>query len=172
MTDSIPPYTTTSFQLRIATSSDVDSISQLAERIWLKHYTAIIGTAQIDYMLNLFYSATALHEQIQEGQVFHLIYSEDHLIGYVAVSKKAEGDYFLNKFYIDQSHQGKGLGKAVFKAIISEYSQLKTLRLTVNRKNYTSINFYFRLGFLIEKVEDFDIGNGYLMEDFVMKWSR
>jgi diamine N-acetyltransferase len=42
------------------------------------------------------------------------------------------------------------------------------LRLTVNRKNFKAINFYFKNGFIIESVKDFDIGNGYLMEDFVM----
>jgi ribosomal protein S18 acetylase RimI-like enzyme len=46
----------------------------------------------------------------------------------------------------------------------------KTIRLTVNRQNFKSINFYFKLGFKIEKVADFDIGNGYFMNDFVMLW--
>ena len=46
--------------------------------------------------------------------------------------------------------------------------QPQTLRLTVNRQNYKSINFYFKNGFVIEKTADFDIGSGYFMNDFVM----
>jgi RimJ/RimL family protein N-acetyltransferase len=42
------------------------------------------------------------------------------------------------------------------------------IKLTVNRQNFKSINFYFKNGFKIEKVEDFDIGNGYWMNDFIM----
>jgi hypothetical protein len=38
----------------------------------------------------------------------------------------------------------------------------------VNRQNYKAINFYFKLGFKIQTVADFDIGNGYVMNDFVM----
>ena len=46
------------------------------------------------------------------------------------------------------------------------------LRLTVNRQNFKSINFYFKNGFKIEQVADFDIGNGYVMNDFVMVWRK
>jgi ribosomal protein S18 acetylase RimI-like enzyme len=42
------------------------------------------------------------------------------------------------------------------------------MRLQVNRQNYTAINFYFKLGFTIERVADFDIGHGFFMNDFVM----
>ena len=45
----------------------------------------------------------------------------------------------------------------------------KTYTLTVNRQNYKSINFYFKNGFIINEIADFDIGNGYVMNDFVMK---
>jgi hypothetical protein len=34
--------------------------------------------------------------------------------------------------------------------------------------NYKSVNFYFRLGFIIEKTTDIDIGDGYFMNDFIM----
>ena len=40
----------------------------------------------------------------------------------------------------------------------------------VNRMNYKAVNFYFKSGFTIEKVADFDIGDGYFMNDFVMIW--
>ena len=46
--------------------------------------------------------------------------------------------------------------------------QIKTIRLTVNRKNHIAINYYFKNGFMIEEVKDFDIGDGYEMNDFVM----
>ena len=55
--------------------------------------------------------------------------------------------------------------------MIAEFKP-QTIRLQVNRMNYKAINFYFKHGFVIEKVADFDIGDGYFMNDFVMIWRR
>lgn len=155
-----------------ATEQDARQIASLAAHIWQLHYPAIIGQQQVDYMLNLMYSEEALLKQMQEGQEFYLIYTGEIKAGYIAVSHKAEGSYFLHKFYIDPALQARGLGKAVFTEITALYPDLKQWTLTVNRKNYKSINFYFRLGFSISEVADFDIGDGYFMEDFVMVWTR
>ncbi|MCA6364228.1 MAG: GNAT family N-acetyltransferase [Bacteroidetes bacterium] len=153
-----------------ATTHDASSIAKLAAHIWQQHYPQIIGQKQVDYMLSNMYSEPALLKQMQEGQLFYLIYAGEIKAGYIAVSQKEEGHYFLHKFYIDPSLQARGLGKAVFAATTALFPELKQWTLTVNRKNYKSVNFYFRLGFVIDKVADFDIGEGYFMEDFVMIW--
>jgi ribosomal protein S18 acetylase RimI-like enzyme len=46
-------------------------------------------------------------------------------------------------------------------------NDLAQIRLTVNRGN-TSVKVYQSFGFEIEEEVDFDIGNGYFMNDFVM----
>lgn len=56
--------------IRLANSSDVDCITSLAEKIWRAHYTPIIGSKQVDYMLNKMYSKDSLIQQQEEGQVF------------------------------------------------------------------------------------------------------
>jgi hypothetical protein len=38
--------------------------------------------------------------------------------------------------------------------------------------NVASINFYFKNGFKIEKWADFEIGNGYEMNDYIMLWKQ
>ncbi len=160
------------FKLVNAQSSDAALIAELAAKIWQQHYPAIIGQKQVDYMLHLLYSEEALRKQMGEGQAFFIIEIGSAAAGYLSVSNKGEGNYFLHKFYIDQEHQAKGLGKAVFAETTRLFSDLQKWTLTVNRKNYKSINFYFRNGFVIDSVADFDIGNGYFMEDFVMVWNR
>jgi hypothetical protein len=81
-----------------------------------------------------------------------------------------DGDeWFLNKFYIDQTLSAKGMGSRAFHLLMDKLQPSK-VTLTVNRKNYKSINFYFKNDFMIHEVKDFDIGNGYFMEDFVMVW--
>ena len=43
-----------------------------------------------------------------------------------------------------------------------------SLQLQVNRDNAAK-SFYEKLGFVILKEADFDIGNGYFMRDYVME---
>jgi ribosomal protein S18 acetylase RimI-like enzyme len=153
-----------------ATADDIDIIIQLAHPIWETHYVPIIGKQQVDYMLASLYSKEALLQQMHDGQVFYIAYSDniEGPIGYMAVSNKNDDECFLHKFYLAISTQGKGLGALLFKEMEQLYPNTKEMRLTVNRQNFKSINFYFKLGFQIEKVADFDIGNNYFMNDFVM----
>ncbi|MBK6985390.1 MAG: GNAT family N-acetyltransferase [Bacteroidetes bacterium] len=73
----------------------------------------------------------------------------------------------MHKFYIDQQKSNAGIGTEVLNLLIQQINP-KSLMLTVNRQNFKSINFYFKNGFKIDRVEDFDIGDGYEMNDFVM----
>lgn len=156
-----------STSLRKASSADILQIATLAEKIWRAHYTPIIGKEQVDYMLEKMYSAESLLQQQQSGQQFFLAQINGRPIGYLSVSSK-ENDFFLHKFYLDTKEQGKGLGKLFFAELLSIYPEMKTMRLQVNRLNYKTINFYFRLGFVIEEAKNFDIGDGFFMNDYVM----
>jgi len=155
-------------QLKKASPGDAALIAELAERIWLAHYVPIIGPAQVDYMLRLMYSPQALRQQMDEGHEFHVVLLDGRPAGYLSLSQKTPGEFFLHKFYIETAEQGKGFGAEVFRKVLQLYPGMRSMRLTVNRKNFKSINFYFKLGFRIEEVKDFDIGEGYFMEDFVM----
>jgi len=158
--------------LKPASENDFVTIEKLARIIWDEHYTPIIGAEQINYMLKEMYSTEALKKQTLAGQKFHLIINENKETGFISVSSTDNKNYFLNKFYILQEKQNTGLGTSVFKQVFEDLYTPENIRLTVNRQNYKSVNFYFKLGFKIEKVEDFDIGNGYFMNDFVMLWQK
>lgn len=159
-------------KLIAATYKDTDTISELAKLVWNQHYPEIISQQQIDYMLDLMYSRQSLTEQMQtKGHLFFLIQSGTNNLGFISMSPTANNQWFLNKFYINQNNAAKGIGGKAFHLILEKFSPHK-ISLTVNRKNYKSINFYFKLGFKIEQVADFDIGNGYVMNDFVMVWNK
>jgi len=155
-------------KLKKASPTDIPIIANLAKEIWNKHYPEIIGQQQIDYMLDKFYSEEALKAQLNEGQDFYLVMDEEVALGYVSMSQKAPSEYFLHKFYINQNQQKKGLGTIVLNQLLALYPSAKTVRLTVNRQNYKSINFYFKNGFTIEKTIDIPIGEGFVMDDFQM----
>ncbi|TND10071.1 MAG: acetyltransferase family protein [Bacteroidetes bacterium] len=158
----------TDIKLDKAGRNDADIISELARRIWNDHYLPIIGQDQVNYMLALMYSPAALHQQMEDGHVFFLVREKEKPVGYISLSTKESSRYFLHKFYIETNDQRKGIGTDVFHKTTALFPGMREMRLTVNRKNFKSVNFYFKLGFRIEEVKDFDIGGGYLMEDFIM----
>ncbi len=152
--------------------NDVGLIESLAHSIWHEYYPEIITVEQIDYMLGKMYNRESLTEQMtQKGDVFYLIQINHQPQGFISITHLGDKIYFLNKFYIQQSTAAKGKGTRAFKQLVS-IIQPESITLTVNRQNYKSINFYFKNGFTIERVADFDIGNGFVMNDFVMRWEK
>jgi diamine N-acetyltransferase len=145
-------------------------VAAMAAVIWQDYYPPIIGQAQTDYMLEKIYDVKAMQDSIQEkGETYYWIMEGHDREGFVAVSPRHDGILSINKLYVLPGRHGKGIGSAVLPLIEDLYPWFRELQLTVNRKNVQAINFYFRNGFHIDRAEDFDIGSGFFMEDFVMK---
>jgi len=155
-------------QLVLASREKISEIQRLADEIWHDHYVEIIGQSQVDYMLGRFYSTASMESQMEAGQRFYCVMDGDNAMGFVAIEKKEDGCFFLNKLYVKTLNQRGGLGAWILGELTSEMPGLRELRLQVNRQNFKAINFYFKMGFVIECVADFDIGDGYFMNDFVM----
>jgi diamine N-acetyltransferase len=156
-----------------ATIADITTIKALAERVWWAHYPDIISPEQITWMLSEWYNEAALLAQMQdEGHEFWLVpdHTNGTIVGYISISRKPDGTYYLHKFYMDG--RGQGLGAKAFEALIGQYPDLRELRLNVNRRNFKSVNFYFKVGFRIESWMDLQVGEGFVMDDFVMVWKR
>lgn len=159
-------------KLIAATYKDTETISKLAEVVWNQHYTDIISKEQISYMLRLMYNNASLNEQMKDkGHLFYLIQLQENTLGFISVNREQKDEWFLNKFYIRQDLGFKGIGTRAFEEL-KKLILPKKITLTVNRRNFKSVNFYFKNGFRIERVADFDIGNGYVMNDFVMVWYK
>lgn len=153
-----------------ASKKDLTTISELARITWNQHYPAIISQQQINYMLDRMYSIESLLEQLEKKKhQFFLIQANGINAGFISVNQESENNWFLNKFYINQEIAAKGIGTKAFEELKKIIDPSK-ITLTVNRQNFKSINFYFKSGFKIEEVADFDIGDGYVMNDFVMVW--
>jgi ribosomal protein S18 acetylase RimI-like enzyme len=157
-----------SLQFKNATENDIPVIIKLADAIWKKHYVPLIGMTQVEYMLNEIYSPESIARQMREQQNYTLVYDDQTPVGYIAISTKDNKNYFLHKFYIEVGEHGKGIGSQLFEHMLHTMKTLETIELTVNRQNYKSVNFYFKHGFTIKDIADFDIGNGFFMNDFVM----
>ncbi len=154
---------------RIENIEELKIVRHLAERIWNDHYVEIIGQDQVDYMLGRMYDLESLRHQMAGGDEFYLLYLDALPLGFSSIRKENDGSWFMNKLYVETTEHRNGMGAYFFKELIA-INDIQTIRLQVNRQNYKAINFYFKMGFVIERVADFDIGDGYFMNDFVMVW--
>ena len=150
--------------------SDIEVIAQLAKEIWTHHYTPIIGIDQVNYMLEKFQSESSIKSQLVNGYEYHLLKFDDRPAGYIAFCYK-DGHLFLSKIYVHANFRGKGIGKAAMcfmenEAQLNGYSKI---RLTVNKHNSNSILAYEKMGFETITAIVQDIGNGYVMDDYVLE---
>lgn len=155
-----------------ASEDHIFIIQSLSDRVWPPTFEDILTKDQIAYMMDMMYSLPALQKQMGELNHHYLLAEEDgEYLGYVSY----ETDYKdsditkVHKIYVLPSTQGKGVGRFFIEAVaeIARENDNKALSLNVNRFN-KAIDFYKRMGFEIVSSEDIDIGNGFLMEDYVM----
>ncbi len=68
--------------------------------------------------------------------------------------------------------QQKGYGKALINKAIerAEQTQVTKIILQVNKAN-TAQYFYKKLGFVVQKEAVFEIGKGFVMDDYIMELS-
>jgi GNAT superfamily N-acetyltransferase len=147
-------------------------IKQLAYKTWPDTFKEILSLEQIQYMLNWMYNEEKLAEQISNGHEFYIIHDEQDL-GFIGVEfdHPERGIMKIHKLYVLPDQQGKALGYQLFNFVKQRAIEkgISRIQLNVNRFN-KAVAFYDRVGFKIIKEEDIDIGEGYLMEDYVMEY--
>jgi ribosomal protein S18 acetylase RimI-like enzyme len=158
------------YSIRNATTEDIPLIRELTFKVWPQTYSPILSQAQIDYMLDKMYSPSSLQQQMNNGSKFIFVYEDKEAVGFAAYLEKSLSVYKLDKIYVLPSQQGKGTGRFIIDHIINEIKNksANALQLQVNRFNKAR-NFYEKLGFVVIEEKDFDIGNGYFMNDYVME---
>lgn len=156
-------------EIRKLNIADIPLLRELVFKVWPQTYASILSQDQIDYMLDLMYSEKALENQLQEGIQFVFVYDEQDPVGYASFQQTSPTIFKLHKIYILPSQQGKGTGKFLLQYIIDTIKRngATVLQLQVNRNNKARL-FYEKLGFMVTGAFDFDIGKGYLMQDYVM----
>lgn len=146
-------------------------LSVLADEIWHDHFVDIIGKAQTDYMVEKFQSYEAMKGQIKKKNYsYYAMLENGEIIGYFAIMP--DGDkLFLSKLYIHKSHRGKHYASRAFE-FMRDYclkNGFNAIWLTVNRHNDNTIKVYLKKGFEIVREQKADIGNGFVMDDYVME---
>jgi GNAT superfamily N-acetyltransferase len=149
--------------LRPMTAADIPVVIDIGRRIWLEHYVPIIGPEQVAYMLAQRFTPDHLGQYLEvDGNAAGYC---SHSLGPEASSLKLEQLYLLPRLH------GHGLGRLMMSHVEQHARTLhcSILWLTVNKHNEGSIAFYRKSGFRIREAAVFDIGNGFVMDDFVME---
>ncbi len=155
-----------------AKEKDIPTIQDLAKKSWVVAYADILKQDQIDYMLDMMYSEEALKKHFENPNFhYYLIREENQFLGFVGFEFHQEPETTkLHRIYFLKEAQGKGLGKEVLEFVKNEAKKNgnRRLILTVN-KNNSAQKFYEYQGFKIYEEKILDVGNGYVMDDYLME---
>lgn len=147
-------------------------IQDLAYKIWPSTYGEILSKIQLDYMLDKFYNLNYLQNQLENGQNFILISNENVIVGFASYEFNFEksNKTKVHKIYVLPEIQGKGVGKILMDFIKNKAVENTNLGLLLNVNRFNkAITFYEKYGFTNVSLIDIEIGNGYLMQDYVME---
>lgn len=160
------------FQVKQAvTDEQLQQIAVLADTIWHEHFTPIIGTEQVVYMLDKFQSFHALKEQLNNGYEYYQLFDGDNFCGYCGIHPE-DGKLFLSKLYLKKEARGRHLATQAFAFLKSlcQERRLCSIWLTCNKHNESSLAVYRHLGFQIIDTQEAEIGNGFIMDDYIMEY--
>jgi diamine N-acetyltransferase len=160
-------------EITVATVKQLHIVKELAYSIWPVTYGEIISETQLDYMLSKMYNLETLENLLlQKNQIFLLLKENTNYVGFCSYELNCNQTSYtkLHKIYVLPEMQGKGAGKLLLLKVeeIAKKSNNTSVFLNVNRFNKAQ-EFYKKNNYIITNQEDINIGNGYLMEDYVME---
>jgi len=155
---------------RRAASVDVPVLRLLAERIWREVYPPIIGETQVEYMLARMYAAETIARELADGVAWEIALLDEREVGFLALSVEVGSRAKLHKLYLLPEYHGRGHGQALITraCAVAREQGAGELWLQVNKRNVRAIRAYQRAGFRCEREAVFDIGDGFVMDDFLM----
>jgi GNAT superfamily N-acetyltransferase len=151
---------------------DIPDLVRLARDIWYAHYPSIITVEQIEYMLDQRYRPEIIRSQLATNTAWW-----DKLLldgAMVAFTSYELGEHAnamkLDKLYVRYDLRGRGYGSMLMQHVEERARALGRVRLylQVNKNNASAIDAYLRNGFAVTEAARFDIGRGFIMDDYVM----
>ena len=162
----------TSVAIHPAHQRDNYAIRQLAIETWYLHYPGLITIKQIEYMLDQRYALREIDQLIASPTcTWFKIETEQIMLGFGHFEEDAAmRSIKVDKLYIHPKNQGQGYGSTLMRFAEAHYGKLGFGRmwLQVNKGNETAIKFYQEAGYKKEKEVIIDIGQGFIMDDFIM----
>jgi GNAT superfamily N-acetyltransferase len=157
-------------QIRKAEITDIPTIQHIANEAWRPTYGHILTEEQTLYMLDMMYGYEVLRAQIEGMVSFFMVEDFQQAIAYFAIEHTADHHAKLHKIYLRPQHKSAGVGSAIIQFLKNWAVErsIVTIELNVNKFN-SAVTFYEKMGF--ERINEvvLEIGQGYVMDDYVMQ---
>ncbi len=160
-------------RLDALTEADFPAVAALGRTIWHAHYATIISIAQIDYMLAERFTRENLSRYlVADDRWMYLLRLSGTPVGYCSCARAARpAEMKLEQLYLLREYKGKGLGGFMLRHV-EDHARGRgctALSLQVNKQNVDAVAVYRKCGFTVREEIVLDIGNGFVMDDFVME---
>lgn len=153
-------------------AQELKRIRLLADQVWPETYKEILTQEQISYMMEMMYAQNVMENELHSGVFFYICKVDGKDAGYITLSasREAPGRAKLHKVYLLPDHQGCGIGQKMLAFACEKCAEkgFSSVYLTVNKQNFKAQKAYKRADFIVEDAVCCDIGNGFVMDDFIM----
>lgn len=158
-----------------ATEENIPLIQDLAKRSWENAYAEILSIEQMEYMLNTMYSQSEISTHLKNPDYhYYLVFDENsnEYDGFIGFENHYEDNTTkLHRIYLVPESKGKGLGKKTLEFLNEKTLESGDNRIILNvNKHNSAKKFYESQGYKVYDEGVFDIGNGYVMDDYLMEF--
>lgn len=158
-----------------ATEENIPLIQDLAKRSWENAYAEILSKEQMEYMLDTMYSADEISSHLKSNNYhYYLIIDQttDSPEGFIGYEHGYEDQTTkLHRIYLVPESKGKGFGKEALVFLTQKTSENGDNRIILNVNKFNAARkFYESQGYRIYDEGAFDIGNNFVMDDYLMEF--
>ena len=153
-------------------AGELARVRSIADDVWPKTFRGILSPEQIIYMMNMMYAPEIMEKELASGYTFELLVIDGRDAGYMVYAPYEPGTMKLHKLYLLEEFQGKGYGQKMLRHVINVASGhgFSSVILAVNKQNQKAQKAYKRFGFECYKSVQVDIGNGFIMDDYWLRY--
>jgi ribosomal protein S18 acetylase RimI-like enzyme len=121
-------------------------------------------------MLGWMYSEEEIRRQFAAKIPWDIAEQDGAAVGYLSYQPEPDGRVKIGKLYVLPAQQRRGYGQQLLAHMCEQARRLgaSEVWLQVNKRNERAIGAYLKAGFRIEREAVFDIGNGFVMDDYLL----
>lgn len=160
-----------------------EKLAVMADEIWHEYWPRLIGAAQTDYMVERFQSPDAIKRDMAEHGYLYWFMEDandaqgespgsSRIMGYTGGRVEEETHrFFISKIYLYKHERGRGYARETveFYDALCRERGLCAMYLTVNKGNELGVRAYLGTGFQIVDSVETPIGEGFIMDDYIME---
>lgn len=157
--------------VQVANPDHVTKVIDLADEIWRECYKDVLTDEQIEYMVDRYQSDNVVTKKmINEGYDYYLLNNGSNVIGFMSYMKD-DDKLIINNLYVLKSYRDKGYNELTIKKITKECkdTSIKKIDIVINKLNKEAIDMYSNIGFSNIDNQQQDIGNGYVIDNYLFE---